>query len=221
MDLSEALSFQISTQQSHIYEPKPQSDDSSPTPIKNRCGVVHCCSTPSAIFHYIPQSHTLNLYHNHNHNSDPIASIELKDVIHIACSTDGRLLLALHANPNGSATCLNVTNRQMSVRWTMDHVHSHTSKYGTGDIGGTDGLVAAAAVHRGPVHSLAFHESTYDCLLIDAKNEGTIRILHCQGDHGIQRSIPLSTECKRVLAATWKTTTNHQNGSKTTIKQRL
>ena len=169
MDLGEALSF----------IPVAQDQPPQQEPIKNRSGLVHSCSTSSAIFHYTPQTSTLSI-HNISDNENfsltkHSAHVQMDDVIHISCSNDGRMVLVLHSD--GSATCLDVTCNncfeiKMNKRWSMEGLHSHDSKYGCG----TYPAPLLAGAQRGPVHSVTFRG--YECLIVDA-NLGCM-ILNCQ-----------------------------------------
>ena len=121
MDLSEALKFNS--------KECIKKSEVEPTLTRNRSGFTHSCasSNGTALFHYLPQTQTITLYQSST-NYTPLSQFHAKDVIHMSCSFDGRLLLLLHSD--SSVTCIDVTSAGMTVRFTLQDVHSHSSVYG-------------------------------------------------------------------------------------------
>ena len=199
MDLSEALSFN-KTDITAIAPP------SSPSLIRNKAGLTHVCSNASqtALFHYSPISNTLSLYNtitqtDTNADSKYIlaSQFQTQDVVHIASSHDGRLLLLVHSN--SSISCINVTMQsQMQLRWVLQDIHSHSKPYGHASSKRSHG-----GVNRGPIHSVSFSPTNYDCIIGDAYNG--LFILDCQAG-GIKRTIPIDAAAAaagKILSADW------------------
>eukprot|EP01083_Nonionella_stella_P240391 840411_1 len=108
MDLAEALSFTTSEQ----LLLSSTSTSTTNTCIKNRAGLVLSCSTPFATFHYSPSANLLQLYDatcTEGTNCRLRSSIEIRNVIHIACSSDGRMLLAIQGD--GGISCIDVMSQ--------------------------------------------------------------------------------------------------------------
>ncbi|GFH51820.1 hypothetical protein CTEN210_08296 [Chaetoceros tenuissimus] len=188
MDLSEALKFNS--------KECVKKSEVEPTLSRNRSGLTHSCasSNGTALFHYLPQTQTITLYQSST-NYTPLSQFHAKDVIHMSCSFDGRLLLLLHSD--SSVTCIDVTSGGMTVRFTLQDVHSHSSVYGMHTVGKR----LRANIHRGPVHSVTFNNTSgYDCLVVDAVKG--IMLIDCQAG-GIKRTISNQSLPSNILCADW------------------
>jgi hypothetical protein len=90
----------------------------------------------------------------------------------------------------------------MQLRWKLDHVHSHSNKYGFSKR-------SKGGVNRGPIHSVSFSKNNYDCLVVDSFRG--ILIVDCQAG-GIKRTITSPDEDVNYLCADWNCRNVEQYG---------
>jgi hypothetical protein len=221
MDLSEALKF---TPLASFAATAPPSG-SSITPAVNRNNRSGCTSTCSnrnhtALFHFSSVLESLCLYDTRSRDTQ--SKYDTQNVLHVACSDDARIVLLVHTD--GSVSCVDVTRSEMKLRWSLENVHSHTSKYGV-DQGGNviRRKRMKANVHRGPVHSVKFQRKGYHALIADAI-EGII-VIDCQAGkivrrisskgNGVSKESDLGTQpAVRISCADWCVSESDSNDTK-------
>eukprot|EP00978_Attheya_sp_CCMP212_P046305 scaffold383833_cov44-Attheya_sp.AAC.1 len=141
-------------------------------------------------------------------------------VVFVACSADARLVAVALAD--GSLCCLDVTHStsnsssssllDLSLRWTVEHAHSHTNPHAFGAVGN-----AAAA---GPVRSLSFSPGTsYHLLLVDSA-KGSLSLYNAAEKTPVDVVLSITAgkkpwdESQVLSAAAWCPTTNESGSGK-------